>query len=76
MAGSSPARTVRGSEASRKQPTNSNRYKSSNFLDKIRNMLYVFPLTESLSRAPVDGREDEKPWLFEILAHNLTREPG
>jgi hypothetical protein len=22
------------------------------------------------------GREDEKLWLFEPLAHNLTREPG
>jgi hypothetical protein len=23
-----------------------------------------------------DGREDEKSWLFEMLVHNLPREPG
>jgi hypothetical protein len=39
-------------------------------------MRYVFLLTESHSRSPVDGREDEKEWLFETLAHNLPREPG
>jgi len=39
-------------------------------------MRYAFPLTESLSRSPVDGREDEKPRLFETLAHNPPREPG
>jgi hypothetical protein len=27
------------------------------------------------SRSPVDRREVEKPWLFETLAHNLSREP-
>jgi hypothetical protein len=27
------------------------------------------------SRSPVDGREDEKPWLFEMLACNPPREP-
>jgi hypothetical protein len=26
-------------------------------------------------RSPVDGREDEKPWLFETLARNLSSEP-
>jgi hypothetical protein len=31
-------------------------------------------LSESLSRSPVDGRDDETPWLFETLAHNLLRE--
>jgi hypothetical protein len=25
---------------------------------------------------PVVGRKDEKPWLFEPLAHNLPRERG
>jgi hypothetical protein len=49
---------------------------TANFLDKIRNVRYIFPPAESLSRSPVDGREDEKPWLFELLAHNLPREPG
>ena len=39
-------------------------------------MHYVFRLSESISRSPEDGREDEKPWLFETLAHNLSREPG
>jgi hypothetical protein len=39
-------------------------------------MRYMFPLTESLSRWPVDGREDEKLWLFETWAHNLLRERG
>ena len=39
-------------------------------------MRYVFRLSESISRSPEDGREDEKPWLFETLAHNLSREPG
>jgi hypothetical protein len=32
-------------------------------------------LSESVSRSPVDGWEDEKSWLFETLAHNLSREP-
>jgi hypothetical protein len=36
---------------------------------------YAFRVSESLSRSPVDGREDEKPWLFETLAHNLSPEP-
>jgi hypothetical protein len=31
-------------------------------------------LTESLSCSPKGGREDEKPRLFETLAHNLLRE--
>jgi hypothetical protein len=35
---------------------------------------YEFRLSESLSRSPVDGRDDETPWLFETLAHNLLRE--
>jgi hypothetical protein len=39
-------------------------------------MRYPFLLTESLSRSPVGGWEDDKPWLFETLAHNLPREPG
>ena len=39
-------------------------------------MHYVFRLSESISHSPEDGREDEKPWLFETLAHNLSREPG
>jgi hypothetical protein len=33
-------------------------------------------LTESLCRSPVEGLEDEKPWLFETLAYNPPREPG
>jgi hypothetical protein len=33
-------------------------------------------LTESPSRSSVDGREDEKSWLFETSDHNLPREPG
>jgi hypothetical protein len=36
---------------------------------------YVFSLEESVSRSPVDARDDEKPWLFETLAHNPSREP-
>jgi hypothetical protein len=47
-----------------------------NLLDKIRNMRYAFPLSESLCRLPADGREEGKPWLFETLAHNLPRELG
>jgi hypothetical protein len=44
-------------------------------LDKIRNVRYTFRLSESLPAA--DKRwEDEKPWLFETLAHNLPRETG
>jgi hypothetical protein len=39
-------------------------------------MRYAFPVAESLSRSPVDGREDEKLWLFETFAYNLPREPG
>jgi hypothetical protein len=49
---------------------------SANFIDKNRSFHYVFSLSESLSRSPVDGREDEKLWLFETLAYNLPREPG
>jgi len=30
---------------------------------------------ESISRSPVDRRENEKPWLFETLACNPTRKP-
>jgi hypothetical protein len=45
------------------------------FLDKIRNVRYIFPLTESLSCSPKDGREDGKPWQFETLVYNLPREP-
>jgi hypothetical protein len=45
-----------------------------NLLDKIRNLRYAFRLSESLSRSPVGGRDDEKPRLFETLAHNLSRE--
>jgi hypothetical protein len=37
---------------------------------------YAFGLTESISRSPKDGREDEKPRLFETFVHNLSREPG
>jgi hypothetical protein len=47
-----------------------------NLLDKIRNARYAFPLAESLSRSPEDGWEEEKPWLFETLPHNLPREPA
>jgi hypothetical protein len=47
-----------------------------NLLDKIRNACNIFPLTESTSRSPGDGREDERAWLFETLAHNPLREPG
>ena len=46
-----------------------------NVLDKIRNIRYAFPLSESHSHRPVGGRESEKPRLFETLAHNLRREP-
>ncbi|MGC2786296.1 MAG: hypothetical protein WA397_21190 [Roseiarcus sp.] len=52
-----------------------NAVRATHFLDKIGNLRYVFRLTESLSRSPVDGREDEKPWLFETLAYNLPRGP-
>jgi hypothetical protein len=48
---------------------------SANCLDKIRKLCYVFSYSESPSRSPKDRREDEKPWLFETLAHNLLREP-
>jgi hypothetical protein len=43
-------------------------------LTKSENSCYVFPLAESLSRSPTDGREDEKPWLFETSVNNLPRE--
>jgi hypothetical protein len=73
-----PMRQAQG--GSRKGLTDSRSQKSqafgANLLDKIRNKCNVFHLTESLSRSPADGREDEKPWLFETLAHNLPREPG
>jgi hypothetical protein len=39
-------------------------------------MRYIFTLSESLSCLPKGGREDGKLWLFEMLAHNLPREPG
>jgi hypothetical protein len=39
-------------------------------------MRYIFILSESLSRSPKGGREDEKLWLFETLADNPPREPG
>jgi hypothetical protein len=35
----------------------------------------MFRLSESISCSPLGGREDEKPWLFETLIHNLPREP-
>jgi hypothetical protein len=44
-------------------------------LTKSENARYVFLSKESLSRLPKDGREDGQPWLFEMLAHNLPREP-
>jgi hypothetical protein len=50
--------------------------RAANLLDKIRNVRYAFRLTESISRSPVDGREDEKLRLFETLVHNLRREAG
>jgi hypothetical protein len=34
------------------------------------------PIRGISSRSPVDGQEDEKPWLFEPLAHNPLREPA
>jgi hypothetical protein len=34
----------------------------------------MFRVSESPFRSPEDGREDEKPWLFEPLVHNLARE--
>ena len=39
-------------------------------------MRYAIPLAESISRSPEDWRGEEKPWLFETLAHNLPREAG
>jgi hypothetical protein len=33
-------------------------------------------LSESISRSPLDGRENEKPRLFETFAHNPLRELG
>ncbi len=33
-----------------------------------------FALTE-YSHFPLAGGADEKPWLFEMLVHNLPREP-
>jgi hypothetical protein len=45
-------------------------------LTKIRKVCYIFLLSESASRSPLDGRENEKPWLFETLAYNPPREPG
>jgi hypothetical protein len=35
-----------------------------------------FALSESCSRSPLDGRENEKRWLFETSDHNLLGEPG
>jgi hypothetical protein len=63
--------TMRANTVRKTLPTNSLRI----CLDKIRNARYTFRLPESRFRSPVDGREDEKPWLFETLARNLSSEP-
>jgi hypothetical protein len=39
-------------------------------------MRYAIPLVGINFRSPEDRRGEEKPWLFETLAHNLPREPG
>jgi hypothetical protein len=44
-----------------------------NLVDKIRNLRYQFLLTESLSRSPKGGREDEEVWLFETLVSQPAR---
>ena len=49
---------------------------SANFLDKIRNVRYVFRSPESLSRSQTREREDEKPWLFENLGLQPTARAG
>jgi hypothetical protein len=36
----------------------------------------MFSLTEISFPPAESGRENEKPWLFETLAHNPPREPG
>jgi hypothetical protein len=53
--------------------TLSSAIKAQHFLDKIRNLRYIFQLEESLSRSSADGRGVR---LLETLAHNLPREPG
>jgi hypothetical protein len=47
-----------------------------NLVDRIRNVRYPFLLTESLSRAPKGGREDEEPRLFETLVSQPVARPG
>ena len=59
----------------RAQPS-ANAIRAANLLDKIRNSRYAFTLSEFISRSPLDGRENEKTWLFETLAHNPPGEPG
>jgi hypothetical protein len=63
-----------GSEHRLKKPNNRSCDKSRESVDIIRNICHMFRLTESNSRSPKDWREDEKLWLFETLARNLTRE--
>ena len=44
------------------------------FLTETEVFANVFSLSESVSRSPVEAREDEKPRLFETVAYNLPRE--
>jgi hypothetical protein len=58
--------------------TNSHRYKSrdfsaSIFLDKIRNMLYVLLLAESMPARRLPGPDEEKPRLFDNLPDHNPR---
>jgi hypothetical protein len=86
MTATAPSKRAGRQGGRREGRTNSQRHKSHEFsanlpamanpIDKIRNSRYELPLTKSLSRSPIDGREDEKPRLFETLAHNLLREPA
>jgi hypothetical protein len=47
----------------------------SNYLDKSRKALYEIPIGRIFFAAGKTGGKDEKLWLFETLAHNLSREP-
>jgi hypothetical protein len=68
MTATQPSKRAGRQGGRREGRTNSQRHKSHEFFANL--------LSESLSRSPIDGREDEKPRLFETLAHNLLREPA
>ena len=80
-------RLARGSAGGRRRapvaergPAGSGRIRATNFfanfIDKIRNIRYVFLLSESRSGSPVEGAKDEDLRLFETLATTPPSETG